>query len=200
MTLVTGIQKLTTIQTVARAILRMVGWRIDRVPTRTTRYVIIGAPHTSNWDFFLMLLVMASECLPIRFLAKDNLFWFPLGSILKVLGGIPVNRRQRNNLVDQITKEFDSSSELIIGIAPEGTRSRSVHWKTGFYYIALKAKVPIVMASLDYSQKVVRIAAGFMPSGDLGTDFEIIRQYYAGIVGKNPKKQGIVSLAEQTTN
>jgi len=147
-----------------------------------------------------MLLVMASECLPIRFLAKDNLFWFPFGRVLKALGGIPVNRRQRNNLVDQITKEFDNSSELIIGIAPEGTRSKSNHWKTGFYYIAHKAKVPIVMASLDYSQKVIRIAPGFMPSGDLAADFEIIRQFYTDVIGKNSKKQGAVSLPEQTTD
>jgi 1-acyl-sn-glycerol-3-phosphate acyltransferase len=116
---------------------------------------------------------------------------------MRSLGGIPVNRRERNNLVDQIAAKFEEFDDLIIGLAPEGTRRRVSHWKTGFYYIALKAKVPIAMAYLDYGNRIIGVGPNFMPSGDLNADFEIIREFYSGVVGKNPNAQGEIILAEQ---
>jgi len=196
MTLAYGIQKSPISQRVAHLILRFLGWRTHVLRQSTSRYVLIGAPHTSNWDFGLMLLLMAAEQLPIRFMGKDTLFRGPLGPLMRSLGGIPVNRRERTNLVDQIVAKFEESDDLIIGLTPEGTRSKTSHWKTGFYYIALKAKVPIAMAYLDYGNKIVGVGPSFFPSGDLKADFEIIREFYTGIVGKNPKKQGEIVLAD----
>jgi 1-acyl-sn-glycerol-3-phosphate acyltransferase len=196
MALAYGLQKSPISQRLAHFILRLIGWRTHAVQPHTSQYVIIGAPHTSNWDFGLMLLLMAAEQLPIRFMGKDSLFRGPLGPLMRSLGGIPVNRRERTKLVDLIAAKFEEYDDLIIGIAPEGTRSKVSHWKTGFYYIALKAKVPIAMAYLDYGNRIIGVGPNFMPSGDLKADFEIIREFYAGVVGKNPNKQGEVVLAD----
>jgi 1-acyl-sn-glycerol-3-phosphate acyltransferase len=196
MALAYGLQKSPISQRLAHIILHLIGWRTHAIRPHTSQYVIIGAPHTSNWDFGLMLLLMAAEQLPIRFMAKDSLFRGPLGPVMRSLGGIPVNRRERTNLVDQIVAKFDEFDDLIVGVAPEGTRSKVSHWKTGFYYIALKAKVPIAMAYLDYGNKIIGVGPNFMPGGDLKADFEIIREFYAGVVGKNPKKQGEIILAK----
>ena len=195
MALAYGLQKTPFSQRLAHYILRLIGWRTHVVRPHTSRYVIIGAPHTSNWDFGLMLLLMAAEQLPIRFMGKDSLFRGPLGPVMRSLGGIPVNRRERTNLVDQIAAKFEEYDELIIGLAPEGTRRKTQYWKTGFYYIALKVKVPIAMAYLDYGNRVIGVGPNFMPSGDLRADFEIIREFYTGVIGKNPKRQGKIELA-----
>jgi len=196
MALAYGLQKSPLSQRLAHLILRLIGWRTHAIRPHASRYVIIGAPHTSNWDFGIMLLLMAAEQLPIRFMGKDSLFRGPLGPLMRSLGGIPVNRRERTKLVDQIAAKFEEYDDLIIGIAPEGTRGKTTHWKTGFYYIALKAQVPIAMAYLDYGNKIIGVGPSFTPSGDLKEDFEIIRNFYSGIVGKNPKKQGEIVLAE----
>ncbi|MBN1454492.1 MAG: lysophospholipid acyltransferase family protein [Anaerolineales bacterium] len=196
MALAYGIQKTPLSRRLAHFILRLIGWRTHVIHPHTSRYVLIGAPHTSNWDFGLMLLLMAAEQLPIRFMGKDSLFRGPLGPLMRSLGGIPVNRRERTRLVDQIAAKFEEYDDLIIGIAPEGTRSKTSHWRTGFYYIALKARVPIAMAYLDYGNKIIGVGSNFMPCGDLKADFEIIRKFYTGIVGKNPNKQGEIVLAD----
>jgi 1-acyl-sn-glycerol-3-phosphate acyltransferase len=196
MALAYGMQKSPILQQLAHWILRLIGWRTHVLNPRASRYVLIGAPHTSNWDFGLMLLLMAAERLPIRFMGKDSLFRGPLGPLMRSLGGIPVNRRERTNLVDQIVAKFDEYDDLIIGLAPEGTRKKTTHWKSGFYYIALKAKVPIAMAYLDYGNKIIGVGPSFIPSGDIHADFEIIRDFYTGIVGKNPSKQGEIVLAD----
>ncbi len=170
------------------------GWRTHVIPPRTSRYVLIGAPHTSNWDFFIMLLLMVAERIPIRWMGKDSLFRGPVGVFMRAMGGIPVNRHVHTKLVDQVAAIFDQSEYLVIGISPEGTRSKTSRWRTGFYYIALKANVPIVMGYLDYANKICGLGTNFMPSGDIQADFEIIRDFYTGMVGKNPKKQGQIKL------
>jgi len=197
MALAYGIQKSPISQRLAYFILRLIGWQTHVIRPHSSKYVLIGAPHTSNWDFGILLLLMAADQLPIRFMGKDSLFRGPMGPLMRSLGGIPVNRRERTNLVDQIVAKFDELDELIIGIAPEGTRSKTKYWRTGFYYIALKAKVPIAMAYLDYGNKIIGVGPNFMPSGDLNADFEIIREFYSGVVGKNPKEQGAIILAER---
>ena len=197
MALAYGIQKSPLSQRLALIILRLIGWRTHVLNPRLTRYVLIGAPHTSNWDFGLMLLLMAAEQLPIRFMGKDSLFRGPLGPLMRSLGGIPVNRRERTNLVDLMAAKFEEYDGLIVGIAPEGTRRKTSHWKSGFYYIALKAHVPIMMAYLDYGNKVIGVGPGFTPSGNIHADFEIIREFYAGIKGKVPKNQGEIVLADE---
>jgi 1-acyl-sn-glycerol-3-phosphate acyltransferase len=197
MALAYGMQKSPISQRLAHFILRLIGWRTHVIRPHTSKFVLIGAPHTSNWDFGILLLLIAADQLPIRFMGKDSLFRGPLGLLMRSLGGIPVNRRERTKLVDQIVAKFEEYDDFIIGIAPEGTRSKTKHWKTGFYYIALKAKVPIAMAYLDYGNKIIGVGPNFMPSGDLEADFEIIRDFYTGVVGKNPKKQGEIILAKR---
>lgn len=196
MSLAYSIQRSPLAQRLARFILRLIGWRTHAIRPKTSKYVIIGAPHTSNWDFGLMLLLMGAEQLPIRFMGKDSLFKGPLGPIMRSLGGIPVNRQERTKLVDQIAAKFEEYDNLIIGLAPEGTRGKTTHWKTGFYYIALKAKVPIALAYLDYGNKIIGVGPNFMPSGDIQADFEIIREFYSGVEGKNPKKQGEITISK----
>jgi 1-acyl-sn-glycerol-3-phosphate acyltransferase len=197
MSLAAGIPKSTLAQVIARWILRLTGWHTEVIPPRTSRYVMIGAPHTSNWDFLVMLLLMAVESIPIRWMGKDSLFRGPLGVFMRSLGAIPVNRRENTNLVDQIAAKFDEHDELIIGISPEGTRKKTTRWRTGFYYIALKAEVPIVMAYVDYQHKVCGLGPSLKPTGDIHADFEIIREFYSGFVGKHPDKQGAIELSER---
>jgi 1-acyl-sn-glycerol-3-phosphate acyltransferase len=197
MALAYGMHHSPVTQKLAHFILRLIGWRTHVLRQRSSSYVLIGAPHTSNWDFGLMLLLIAAEQLPIRFMGKDSLFRGPLGPLMRSLGGIPVNRRARTNLVDQIAAKFEEYDNLIIGLAPEGTRSKTSHWKTGFYYIALKAKVPVAMAYLDYGNRIIGVGPSFIPSGDIHADFEIIREFYSGIIGKNPDKQGEIVLGER---
>lgn len=184
-------------QHLGRAILFLFGWRFEMSDPGTSKYVLIGAPHTSNWDFILMLLIMLAGKLSIRWLGKDSAFRGPLGPLMRALGGLPVNRRERTGLVKQVAERFAESEALIIAIAPEGTRSKSLYWKSGFYYMALTANVPIVMGYLDYPNKRCGIGPGFMPCGDIHADFEIIRNFYKDIRGKAPHKQGQIALAPE---
>ncbi|MBN1666203.1 MAG: lysophospholipid acyltransferase family protein [Anaerolineales bacterium] len=197
MSLAASIQKSTLAQIVSRWIFQSIGWRTSVIHPGTARFVMIGAPHTSNWDFFLMLLMMSAERIPIRWLGKDTLFKWPLGALMRSLGAIPVNRRESTRLVDQIAALFAEKDDLIIGISPEGTRKRTAHWRTGFYYIALKAEVPIVMAYIDYQHKVCGLGPSFKPSGDIHADFELIREFYTGIMGKYPHKQGAIEIKDR---
>jgi 1-acyl-sn-glycerol-3-phosphate acyltransferase len=192
-----GIQRSSLAHVVARILLRIFGWRTDVIPPRTTRYVLIGAPHTSNWDFVVILLLMAAEEIPVRWLGKDSLFRWPMGVFWRSMGAIPVNRRESTNLVDQVAALYDSCDDLIIGLSPEGTRKKASRWRSGFYYIALQAKVPIVMAYLDYENKVCGLGLSLKPSGDIQADFKMIKDFYSGIVGKYPKLQGEIELSDK---
>jgi 1-acyl-sn-glycerol-3-phosphate acyltransferase len=196
MSLALGKQKSTLVHSIARLILRLSGWRTHVIHPPSSRYVLIGAPHTSNWDFILALALMTVERIPVRIMGKDSLFRGPLGVFMRAIKAIPVNRRERTSMVDQVVTQFNQHADLIVGLSPEGTRSKTSHWRTGFYYIALKARVPIVMAYLDYKNKVVGIGPSLRPTGDIQADFARIRDFYTGICGKYPHKQGEIVLAE----
>ena len=195
MSLVLGLQKSNLVVSIARSIFRLIGWRTHVIPPPTSSYVLIGAPHTSNWDFVLALFLMIVEAIPIRLMGKDSLFRGPMGVFMRSVGVFPVNRQESTNMVDQVVAKFDENEELIIGLAPEGTRKRTSRWRTGFYYIALKANVPIVMAYLDYRNKICGLGPSFRPTGDIQADFKIIQDFYSGIVGKFPRKQGEITLS-----
>ncbi len=197
MTLAMGIQRSSLARVSARFVLRLMGWRTRVISPHTSRYVLIGAPHTSNWDAVIILLFMAAEGIPVRWMGKESLFRWPMGIFWRSMGAIPVNRRESTNLVDQIAAKFDGSDDLIVGLSPEGTRKKASRWRSGFYYIALKAKVPIVMAYLDYENKVCGLGPSMKPSGDIQADFDLIREFYSGIVGKYPDKQGLIELSEK---
>ncbi|MDR3443245.1 MAG: lysophospholipid acyltransferase family protein [Legionella sp.] len=168
--------------------LKLIGWKIEGDLPKDKKYVVVVAPHTSNWDFILGLLARFSLGVKIHFLAKTQLFFFPLGTFLKAVGGAPVDRSKKNNNVDRVVDLFRSKDEFRLAITPEGTRSPVTRWKEGFYHIAYKAEIPIAMVGLDYTNKVIRIREPFYPSGDINKDFPIILDYYKKINGCYPKE------------
>lgn len=190
-----GQNRRTLGQRLGEGLLALFGWRFEMITPPARKYVLIGAPHTSNWDFVLMLMMMLAGNLRLNWLGKDSLFRGPLGVLMRALGGIPVNRRERTRLVEQIAARFAASEALIVALAPEGTRSKSPYWKSGFYYMALTANVPVVMGYLDYARRRIGIGPSFMPGGDIESDFEMIRNFYQGMRGKSPHKQGQIAPA-----
>jgi 1-acyl-sn-glycerol-3-phosphate acyltransferase len=180
----------------ARTILRLFGWRIEGSLPAAPKYVIIAAPHTSNWDFPVTILVALALQLRIAFMMKDELFRPPFGWFFRALGGIPVNRRARSNLVEQMVARFHASERLALVVPPEGTRAKVRVWKTGFYYIALGAGVPILLGFLDFRRKVGGFGPLFHPTGDIEADMGVIRAFYSGITGKNPHQFGEVVIRE----
>lgn len=158
------------------------------------KYVLVGAPHTSGLDLFFVILLMHATGIKLHWVGKDTLFRWPIEGVMRWLGGIPVNRRSKNNFVQQVVDTFNRFDELVIAISPEGTRSKTEYWRTGFYYIALGAGVPIAMGFIDYPEKVVGIGPTFYPSGDLHADFIQIQAFYAGKTGRRPGKKGEIKL------
>jgi 1-acyl-sn-glycerol-3-phosphate acyltransferase len=175
-------------QTLCRFILKCFSWRIVGQLPDAKKYMVIVAPHTSNWDLVVALVARFAEGTKINFLAKHQLFFFPLGLVLRLFGGKPVNRLVKSNVVEQTVRLYNTEDSLKLAIAPEGTRSNVTRWKEGFYYIALQADIPIVMIGLDYASKEVRIAPSFKVSGDISTDFKKILEFFKTIKGRYPKK------------
>ena len=189
-------QEPTLSRNFAQVILRALGWKLEATLPDTKKYVLIGAPHTSNWDFVYMLLFRSAIGINPHWVGKDTFFRWPFGGLWKRLGGIPVNRRSRNSFVDQMVATFQEHDELVLVIAPEGTRSKTRYWKSGFYYIALGAGVLIVMGFLDYARKVGGIGPALMPTGDIQADFITLREFYADKTGKHPREQGEIRLRD----
>lgn len=178
----------------ARAVLRLVGWSVvDELPP-DPRYVAIGAPHTSNWDFPVAILTMAALEMDARWVGKHTLFRWPFGPLMRALGGVPVDRRKSQNFVQQVVERMRSESEFVLVIAPEGTRSRTRRWKTGFYHIAHGSEVPIALGFLDFARRRAGIGGWFRPSGDLEADMKRIREFYADKTGKRPEQEGPIRV------
>lgn len=182
------------IQSISQFILRVMGWQTISTIPPLEKYVLVGAPHTTNWDFPLTLLALSSLGVKFNWVAKHTLFWWPLGLFLKAIGGISVDRSGGMAFLKQAIELYKDRDKLILAIAPEGTRSRTSHWKSGFYVIARKANVPIVLGSIDYPTKQITIGMALMPSGNIEKDFKRIREFYRGKKGKYPEKQGEVRL------
>ena len=170
-----------------RSVLNLMGWKIVGELPDDKKYIVIVAPHTSNWDLVIGLLARFAIGVKINFLGKSEIFFFPMNIFLKAVGGIPVDRTRHCNLVAQIVELYKQSDTLRLGLAPEGTRSPVQRWKEGFYHIACQANIPIVMVGFDYSTKEVRIDESFKPSGEIGKDFEHIIAYFRTIRGCHPK-------------
>ena len=164
------------------------GWKLDGFfPKDIKKYVVIAAPHTSWVDFPIAILARISSGVMIHFIAKASLFNGPFGFFFRALGGIPVDRTKNNNLVDAIVAIFDSKEEFKLGLSPEGTRKKVTTWKTGFYYIAKGANVPIVLATLDFENKTIKISKPFYTTDDKIADFQFLRAFYENVKGKNPE-------------
>lgn len=173
------------LRAVARGLLRLGGWRMEGAFPDLPKVVLIGAPHSSNWDGVWGFVAKVALGLDIRIIAKQQLFWWPLGVLLTKLGVIPVNRGAAGNLVDEIVKRFDREEKLWIGIAPEGTRKRVERWKAGFWKIAKGANLVVVPAYFHYPGKVIGIGEPFVLGDDMHADLARIRAWYAPWQGKN---------------
>jgi len=169
-------------------ILRLIGWTSIGSKVSVPKYVLIGAPHTSNWDFPLMLLVVLELRLQLFWMGKHTLFPFPFSGIMKWLGGIPINRTKSHNVVYDIVGQFKSNENFVVLVPPEGTRLKVSEWKTGFYHIANNARVPILMGYVNAEKKEAGFANFFYPTGDLERDMKEIRSFYAqkkGLTAEN---------------
>ncbi len=174
------------------------GWRICGEVPPEPKYVLIGAPHTSNWDFLFMMAVVAVLRLKITWMGKDSLFKHPLaGWLMRKLGGIPIDRSRPTGVVTQIVHRFKQSSRLILVVPPSGTRKKKEYWKSGFYWIALTAKVPIVCAYLDFGRKEGGIGPTIIPTGNIKADMDLIRAFYQDIQGKYPEQNSRIRLKEE---
>jgi len=174
------------LQSLARLIIKALGWQLIEPPNRPARMLIVAYPHTSNWDGFYTLLTGLGLGLRAHWAAKDSLFFWPIGGLLKRLGGIPVNRRQRTGFVDQMVERFASDPNCILIMAPEGTRRRTEGWKTGCYRIALAAQVPLALGCVDYGRRQAGIVAYLTLSGNPAADIATIASHYADRSGKHP--------------
>jgi len=166
----------------------MGGWQVEGgIPAEVKKCVMVAAPHTSNFDFGITRAVFYMLDIKVRYLAKKELMTFPLGGFFKATGAISVERDKKSNLVDHMVDILNRSEEMVILVAPEGTRKLSEKWKTGFYYAALKAEVPIILAFLDYKRKVGGIGHMFYPTGDLISDMQQIKDFYRNIIPRHPE-------------
>lgn len=182
---------------IARTYLRIMGWEADGVRPEAPKFVLIAAPHTTNWDFPFTLAFAQVFGVKIRWMGKHTLFQFPFGWIMKKLGGIPVRRHERGNIVQAMAEDLKQFDELALTVPAEGTRSRVEYWKSGFYHIAVQAGVPIVPGYLDYKRKRGGFGPAIMPTGDMKADMDRIRAFYADKYGKYPENFGPVRLKEE---
>ena len=169
-------------------ILKCLGWRVTGWdPMSLRKYVLIVIPHTSNWDFPLGVLIRSSLGWDIKFVAKDTLFRWPFGGLLRWMGGYPVDRTKSNNYVEAVAEIFEENPDFRLTIAPEGTRSKVEKLKSGFYYIAQKAQVPIILVAFDYGKKLVKIADPISPNISYEDLYVLMRKFYQDVTGKNPQ-------------
>jgi len=167
---------------------RLLGWRIKgSIDPQLKKCVMIVVPHTSNFDFFIGVLTRGSVGMEMNFVAKKELFRFPFGAYFKWMGGAPLNRHKNENKVDAIAQLFNQRKVFRLAIAPEGTRKRVDEWKTGFYYIALKANVPVIAIAFDYGRKEVKIAEPYYLTENKDNDFKILESNYTDVSGYIPK-------------
>ena len=179
----------------ADLILRLLGWRTVLEPPPGPKTVIVFYPHTSNWDFPFGVLFRARHRIPIHWAGKDTMFRGPLRPLFLALGGVPINRRERTGMVAQMAGEFARRERFNLCIAPEGTRKKTDHWKSGFYRLALAADVPVGLAFIDYARKEVGIGRWIVLSGDETADLARCRAFYADKAAYAPEKAGEIRFA-----
>ncbi len=178
----------------ARWLLSLLGWRLRIVPPPGPKGILIVYPHTSNWDFPIGYLTKLAMALPLSFVGKDTLFRWPVGGLLRRMGGIPANRRERTGLTERLREEYERRDWIWLAIAPEGTRKHVPHLKSGFYRLALAANVPVGLAYIDWATRTVGIERYVRFTGDVDADMAQVRAAYAGKVGKHPDQAGELRL------
>ena len=180
------------------ALLKAFGWKVVLAQPVPDRCVIIFYPHTTNWDTPIGLCMKFMTGLAVHYAGKDSLFRVPLlGPLLLRWGGVPVNRRERTGFIDQMTAQFRDHATFRLAIAPEGTRSRTEYWKSGFYHLARKAQVPLALGYIDYPKREIGVGAYVELTGDLVTDMAEIRAFYADKRGLYPGRQSPIALRDE---
>ena len=174
---------------------KRMGWTREVTQPHPRKYIICLAPHTSNWDFFMGQLYNCAEGLTANFLMKKEWFFWPLGVLFRHLGGIPVHRQKHTSMTDTLAQTAISSPSFRLCITPEGTRSRVDEWKRGFYFIAQKAQLPILLYGLDYEQRKIVCTKTIIPSGDVDSDMREIRRYFKDFKGKHPENFSVGDIA-----
>lgn len=170
-------------------ILKLFGWKVvSGVPEGLSKAVVVMAPHTSNWDFLIGRLSFMTQKKKVYLMIKKESFFFPLGMVLRALGGIPVDRSNSQSAVKSVTRHFEEAETLFLVITPEGTRKRVNRWKKGYYFIAMNAKVPLICGYLDYKKKEGGLGPVIYPSGDYDKDFKIIEDFYRGKHARHPEQ------------
>lgn len=182
---------------IGRTWLRVFGWTMDGERELPRRFVFVAAPHTSNWDFPFMMATAWTLRARIRWLGKHTLFQRPFGWFFTAMGGIPVDRRAPQGLVQQVVDRFNAETDLIVGIPPEGTRGKVDVWKSGFYHVAVGAQVPLGLAYLDFEKRRCGIGGFFTPTGDVSADMDRVRAFYRDIRGKYPDLECVPRLREE---
>ncbi len=168
-------------------ILALFGWKIvNTPPSDIKKCILVGAPHTSNWDYIIGVFGAMSANLSAKFLIKSEVFFFPVGPILKFFGGVPVERGKKSNLVDQLADFIRDKERIHLVFTPEGTRQRVNRWKTGFYNVAQKANIPMILCYLDYKKKEGGFGPVIYPSGNYKEDLKKIKRFYSSIHPKYP--------------
>ncbi len=167
------------------AFLRLNGWKVEGSWPGLAKAVLIAAPHTSNWDGVYMLAAAGFYRIKLRWMGKQSLTTGPLGPLVRWLGCVPIDRAGKNDMVASMAANFAERTDMILAIPPEGTRSISHEWKSGFYHIAHTAGVPLIVSVLDYGTKTIRLAAAFATSGDYDADLALIRKHYEGVQGRH---------------
>ncbi|MBM3907898.1 MAG: lysophospholipid acyltransferase family protein [Gemmatimonadetes bacterium] len=171
---------------IASFFLLVTGWRFEGQLPNLRKFVLIVAPHTSNWDFPTGVMAMYALGLRGTFLGKDTLFKWPFGYLFRWLGGVPVDRSSKNNVVDQTIALFNAREKMILAISPEGTRKRTEKWRTGFYWVALGAKVPIVPVAFDFPRKRFVIHEPQQMTGDVDRDIAHLRTFFKSAQAYRP--------------
>lgn len=185
------------LQFFSSTLLSLFGWHVEKQIPQENKIIIIGAPHTSNWDFPLTLLGLSALGLRFSWIGKHTIFKGPFGIIFRKIGGIPVNRKARSGFINEMVSAFSARERLTLAIAPEGTRSKKNHWKAGFYQIAVKADIKVCLGFIDYPTKTIGLGPTLMPSKDIVSDFDLIRNFYRGKSGKYPEKESTICLRDK---
>lgn len=177
--------------------IKIAGWEMEGVPPKSPKSVIIAAPHTSNWDLAYLLAFAILFNVKISWIGKHSLFHWPMGWFMRLLGGVPVRRHLRENMVQQMARLFEERERFSLIVPTEGTRGHAPFWKSGFYHIARTANVPLVMGFLDYKRKRGGFGEEFWPTGDVKADMDRIRAFYADKTGKYPQNFGPIRLRDE---
>jgi len=176
---------------IAQLLLNLMGWKYEALTPDFDKCILLVAPHTSNWDFLMGKLGYMAMGRKANFVIKKEWMVWPIGILVKKIGGIGVDRSKANRFTDQIAEIYQKSEQFSLAITPEGTRKRNSKWKKGFYHIAIKAQVPIVLVKIDYKEKYMALFEVFTPTGDEQADIKAIQEKYKGVTGKYPDQFSI---------